>query len=184
MTKKKPGKKRVRSSSTKRGQPTKCTPERIAAIEGFVREGLGKDAAARQGGIGVATHHEWTARGRAGEEPYAEYVRRIQAASDSLQEEVSGVHMRALRSPNLQVAAPQARWMSERLWPETWGKREQVELTGKDGAPLEVAAAVAVRPLLDATDVANWPEGKLAEALAALLAAQPQPPAKGRKGRG
>src|SRR5687767_14810780 len=101
------------------GRTTKCTEAVTAAIETCVREGMGHESAARKAGIGVATFWRWMHDGAKddGAPVYREFRRRIQAASDRLEEEIASVHMLALRHSDIRVAAPQARWMGERLFP-------------------------------------------------------------------
>lgn len=162
-------KRRKQSSSNRIGRPSKCTPTLMAAIASRIRKGMGREAAARQAGIGVATFHEWMARGRAGDRPYAEFVRRIEGASDELQGEVSDALTDALRDvdrPDLRARV--AMWLAERLWPETYGRRQETRLTGHDGGAVEVKAQVAVAPLITA-DVAAGLEPEQLAALAREL---------------
>jgi hypothetical protein len=124
----------------------------IEAVADRVRNGMGKDAAAIDAGISVATLHNWLGRGRAGEAPYDEFLRRVEAASASLKREIGKVLLKGLRSRNLMVATQNARWLAERLDPDTYGRRQ--EITGKDGGPVRVEAQVAVQPLFSDQAVA------------------------------
>ena len=158
-------KKRTRSTTTKIGRPTKCTPTVIAGVAARVRAGMGREAACRKMGVAPATMREWTARGLAGEKPYADFVRGIEGASDELQEEVTTALTDALRDVDkADLRTRTAMWLAERLWPETYGKRSEVRTTGPDGGPVQVQAAVSVQPVITA-DVAA---GLDAEQLAAL----------------
>ena len=164
------GKPRTSASSTRKGRPSKCTPERIALLEGLIAGGMGREAAAREAGIGVATWHEWIGRGRAGEEPYAELVRRIEGASEGLQDEVRRVLLNGLRSPDPRIATKIAMFLSERLWPQIYGRKQ--EITGKDGGPVQVQAQVAVQPLVSDEQLRTATPEQL-EALVRGLTEQP-----------
>lgn len=167
--------KRRQSSSTRIGRPSKCTPKLVAAIADRIRKGMGRETAARQAGIGVATFHEWMARGRAGDQPYADFVRRIEGASDELQEEVSGALTDALRDVDkADLRTRTAMWLAERLWPDVYGRRSEVRTTGPDGGPVQVEAKVAVAPLITADVAAGLSPEQLAELAREFMA--------GRKG--
>jgi hypothetical protein len=128
------------------GRSTKCTPTLVKAIAERIGAGMGREAAARSVGISERSLHTWVERGRAGEEPYAQFLQRIEAASETLQGEVSKVLLKGLRSKNPHVSTKTAMWLAERLWPATYGRRSEV--TGAGGGPVQIAAAVAVAPLV------------------------------------
>lgn len=157
---------RIRSSSTKVGHPTKCTPERMADIERLIGEGIGRRAVAQKVGIGVATLCEWFARGRAGEEPYAEMVRRVEGASDDLHDEVRTGLIGDMRSDNEHIASTTRRWMAERLWPDRYGRRSEVRTTGPDGGPVQIEAKVETTLITESAVAVLSPE-QLAVALKA-----------------
>lgn len=62
------------------GRPTKLTPELQAKVVKLVRAGNYAETAALSVGITVATWTSWCARGREGEEPYAEFLAAIMRA--------------------------------------------------------------------------------------------------------
>jgi transposase len=130
----------TRSSTRKGGRSTKLTPALLKRLESLIGAGSGREAAARAVGISERTFHNWVERGRAGEEPYVQFLQRIEAASDTLQAEVGQVLIRSLRSKDLRIASKTAMWMGERLWPAKYGRRQ--EITGVNGGPLEVKATV------------------------------------------
>ncbi len=121
------------------GRPTKCTPELTERLCALLRDGLGRESAARTVGIGEATFHGWMAKGARKIKPYAEFRRRVEAASDALHAEVVEVLVaKGLRAENEDRAVRTATWMAERLWPDTWAKRTEVRATGPDGGALQV----------------------------------------------
>ena len=87
-------------------------------------------------GISRSTHYAWLERGELGEAPFSEYldaIRKAEAAS-----EVRNVAI-------IQKAADEGDWRAsitylERKFPDRWGKRERnsIELTGANGAPIEL----------------------------------------------
>lgn len=169
--KKKP--KRAQSSSTRIGRPSKCTPAVMTAIANRIRKGMGRETAARQAGIGVATFHEWMARGRAGDKPYADFVRRIEGASDELQDEVTTALTDALRDlDKADLRTRTAMWLAERLWPDVYGRRSEVRTTGPDGGPVQVQAAVTVQPVITADVAAGLDADQLAALARELMASK------------
>lgn len=42
-------------------------------------------------------------------------------------------------APDVQAAT----WMAERKWPQDWGRRTQIEVTGQDGGPIQVTSPLA-----------------------------------------
>lgn len=165
---------RTRSSSKRKGRRTGCTPTVIAAIALRVGKGMGKEAAARQAGVPAATFHEWMARGRNGEKPYAELAERIEGASSTLQEKVSDVLTNGLESDNIHVATKVGTWMAERLWPDVYGRRSEVRTTGPDGGAVkvevEVEGTLKVQPFLSADAAASLDPEQLAALAREFLA--------------
>ena len=162
-----PAKPRKRSSTTrKRGQPTKCTPERIAVLERAHQEGLGRKAAAEAAGVSPAVLYQWLARGRAGEAPYVELLERVEGGRDAVVEELHGIVLGLARSEDPHVAGTNARWLLQCLKPDVYGQKR--ELTGAKGGPVQVEAKVGA--LLSDDAVAEMDGEKLADTLAGLAA--------------
>lgn len=100
-----------------------------------IRLGNYAPTAAEYAGIGVSTHYQWLEKGKQGVTPYAEYAEAIKKAEADA--EVRNVAL-------IQEAAKKnwtaAAWYLERKHYDKWGRRDrnQIELTGKDGAPIEM----------------------------------------------
>jgi hypothetical protein len=132
-------------SKAGRGRPTKLTPTVERAVCKAVRAGNYIETAAALAGINKDTLYDWLKRGAreatridAGHEPdagEAPYVQFSDAVKKALAESESADLRRIERAGADQWQA--AAWRLERRFPDRWG-RQRVEVTGKDGGPLEV----------------------------------------------
>lgn len=105
------------------GRPTKCTPEKIAEIAGYMRDGLWAEQAACLAKIDEATYHRWVAWGKEGREPYAAFcVSLKEAEAEAERAAVGRVQLGAVgpEACNWQSAA----WYLERRYPARYGKRD------------------------------------------------------------
>lgn len=133
---------------------------------------MGREAAARSVGISERTLHSWVERGRAEEQPYLQFLQRIEAASETLQGEVSKVLLNSLRSKDLRIASKTAMWLGERLWPLTYGRRQEV--TGPKGGPVQVQAEVSVQPIVSNEALRDAAPGQVHEIILALVERPPR----------
>ena len=85
----------------KRGRPTKCTPRLIADIAERVSEGISLSRAAVGAGTSAAAVVEWTERGNAGEAPYSEFVKAVNAAEHDFERKNVEVIRRAATEPTI-----------------------------------------------------------------------------------
>lgn len=126
---------------TERGRPSKYTPERISAILDAIRLGVPRELAARASGINPDTFYTWQK-----EKPeFSDAVNEAEAKSTlALVAKVQ----KAASDGNWTAAA----WMLERRFPKQFGRldRSQVELTGKDGGPVQVSKGPDLSKLTDA----------------------------------
>lgn len=160
------------------GRQTKCTPEVAERIAEHIRAGMGRENAARLVGVHPATLHRWMAKGERNVKPYRAFRERIQQASDTLQQEVSQTFMRGLRSKHDGTAVHTAQWLAERLWPDVYGKRQELRHSGPDGGPVAVAAEVTGRVavgVFSAQDLSNMSPEQLEAALRGLGATEEEP---------
>jgi hypothetical protein len=102
------------------GRPSVLTPEVRRKLLSGLRCGLSRAAAATRAGIGARTLREWMARTDTAE-PYASLRAEIEAVEADCEARLSAVVFKAaLADPN------QARWLLERRFPQTWGRRTVV----------------------------------------------------------
>jgi hypothetical protein len=110
---------------------TSWTEELQERICRSLQAGIDVQVACSIEGIGRSTYYEWQKRGRAGEEPYAGFLAATDAAMDRVE--------RAVTSKLLKIAMEdRGNWQAAAWWlrfRKTGGK-QQVELTGAGGAPL------------------------------------------------
>lgn len=160
---KKPKRSIVRSSSKSAGRPSLFTPELQRLILTALRAGNYMNTVADAVGIGVATIHEWIARGE-GRDPdrpqtpeFAEFAAEVKkalslgeiAAIDRLQKAARGNVLRERTTvkrgnetettekyypPVWQADA----WFLERRYPDRWGRRERHEVVSPGSDRLEV----------------------------------------------
>lgn len=104
--------------------PTKLDDLRAKRICDALRAGHSYAAAARAGGIDETTLHDWRRRGRAGEEPYAQFSQRVDAADQEAEERCIQVLRNAMEGDDLRLAADTAwKWLARRR-PTTWAEQK------------------------------------------------------------
>lgn len=131
------------------GRPTKLTPELRGLICEAVQAGNYLETAARRYGLAKSTLHLWLHRGRKEverlsknprarmrkqEAPYVEFSDAIKRAEATA--EVRAVAIIALAGETQWQAMG---WYLERKHYERWGRKQNIEVTGKDGGPVKAA---------------------------------------------
>lgn len=115
------------------------TPERVDRIVQAIRGGAPRHSAAAFAGIHRATLQDWLARGHAGEQPYADFLDRVEEAEGT----------RIVKSATTISTSADWRahaWLLERWTPEFRRPPEQVELTNPDGSLQPVGVALQMTP--------------------------------------
>ena len=107
------------------GRPTLCTPEQMERLCALLREGNTRECAAKLSGIQPRTFYQWMQKGRAGQEPYAQFAHGVKDAEGQAE---------AWHIANLKVHAANtwqvSCWWLERRRPEKYGKRDiSLEIT-------------------------------------------------------
>jgi len=107
------------------GPKTKCTPEVEETIVRHIRLGGYRVHAAMAAGVSEKSFHDWMARGEAGEQPFAGFFTRVQAAlaEDALRSQA--VITRASMGPILGDWRA-ASYNLERKWPKHYGQAAMV----------------------------------------------------------
>jgi hypothetical protein len=146
----------ARSSTRKQARATECSPEAIEEIAERVRIGLPPEAAAHLAGVPV----EVLTR--------PDVAERIELARAELQEELVGVLIQSLRSDDEAIAAETARWMAERLFPDTFVRRTVIRHLGPDGGPVRIELQVTTEAQGGGAVLA-LPAGPLEAVLRAVL---------------
>ena len=138
---------------------TSCTPENVDAIiarlEGENETGLPITVSqACRGIVDRSTWQYWKEQALHGKQPYAAAVTRIDEARGALKCELIGKMLRLSRQGTSKQSTQfnGTKLLLERLFPEEFDPPKQLELSGKDGGPMqtEVVARVVVLPALDA----------------------------------
>jgi hypothetical protein len=127
--------------------------------------------AAEYAGISKSTHYNWLKLGEKGEEPYVEYLDAIKKAEAIAQVRNVGIIQEAAIKTWTAAA-----WFLERKHYNEWGRRERshIELTGANGAPIEIAQVDARAALLamlghevdaplEQTELGNEPDTSIGE---------------------
>ena len=105
------------------GRPTLCNAQVTKIVAEGLSKGLGVRASVARAAISKVTHYEWLDRGRAGEEPFANYLNVCEKAhSDFVDSKLTQID--AAADSNWQAAA----WRLERGDPEEFGRREKTDL--------------------------------------------------------
>ena len=100
------------------GRPTELTTEIAEALVNAILAGNYLAVALRAAGIANRSYSRWMSRGRAGEQPYADFRQRVERARAQAEARHVAVVTRAAIDGNWQASA----WMLEREWPDRWGR--------------------------------------------------------------
>lgn len=133
------------------GRPTKATPERIEAICHLLAKGNTRTTAAAMCDVARGTLWRWMAE----DETFRDAVEKAESdAQKTLLHRIlmsAETGMTVTRQNGDTVEYPgqwtAAAWILERRWPELYGRRDtnKVELTGRDGGPIETADVPTVK---------------------------------------
>lgn len=150
----KPKKKYIRAAEkpkyAKRGQPTKFTPKTKEKILKAIRLGLSITKACNIAGIEYNTYRNWETKALYDKEPdYVDFFQECERAKDEREAFHLNQIVQASRDGTWQASA----WFLERSLPQVYGRQNKVELTGKDGGPIQsqnmnlnVNASVEISP--------------------------------------
>jgi hypothetical protein len=128
----------VEISERKPGRPTLCTPEATAEVARYVTRGLPVKTAARAAGVSVRSINDWLVRGKAGEEPYADFYEAIELAkAEFMAVHVSVIDEAGRTKGNWQASA----WLLERR-SRAFVKKEQTEAKVEHSGNLVVEIAI------------------------------------------
>lgn len=134
----KPKKKYIRAAEkpkyAKRGQPTKFTPKTKEKILKAIRLGLSITKACNIAGIEYNTYRNWETKALYDKEPdYVDFFQECERAKDEREAFHLNQIVQASRDGTWQASA----WFLERSLPQVYGRPNKVELTGKDGGPIQ-----------------------------------------------
>jgi hypothetical protein len=123
--------KRARSANA--GRPTLCRPALVERIYSAVREGVTRRAAALACGVSSRTFHNWITRGAAGEQPFLQFVQRIERAEAEWQGELE-IQILEAGKRDWRAAA----WLLERRCAAEYSTRERAQHGDRDADPQKV----------------------------------------------
>ena len=137
----------------KTGRPTKATDETFEKIVEAVKAGVWIEQAAHLASIHPSTLYDWVSQGERAREleeltgkEMTEQELRLAEFSDTLKKARAEAEARnvaliqkAAQNGTWQAAA----WYLERSAPQRWGRKDRMELTGKDGGSLDISVSSA-----------------------------------------
>lgn len=120
------------------GRDSLFTKERQAGIIKDLAAGNNRTSAAERNGICLRTFLRWMKKGRLGKQPeYVSFVSRVKKAERDAEQKAVASIIKA----GEKIWTAHAWWL-ERKFPDQWGKRDRVELTGNRKKPVEVVEVV------------------------------------------
>lgn len=135
---------------------SKLTANRQKRICDALRQGDSRSLAAKKGGIGRRTVFEWMRKGTADDgaytdDAYGAFRMAVEHAEAEWEQTLLNRISTAAERPASWGAAA---WILERRWPDRYGasSKQQVELSGRGGGPVEVDLSVARDRLLQGID--------------------------------
>lgn len=145
------------------GRPTKLTPKVQAAICEAIREGTGREEAARLAGVSTTTFHRWMSEGATAEEgEFREFREGVLQSEAELQREAVGLLAKQLRDSDSRLAQRAAIFILTHRFRSVFSSRQ--ESSGPNGGPIEVEsragslsaeALAAMTPEQAAATIAN-----------------------------
>lgn len=131
------------------GRPTKLTKEIIEKVCAAIYAGNYAKIAAQLSGISESTYYAWLAEAeKEGCDPiFLEFSESIERAEAAAEVEAVALIRQSAKNGN----AKDAQWLLERKHGERWGRNDKLrqEITGADGAPLEVSIEMARAAVLN-----------------------------------
>ena len=114
-------------------RPTKLTPEIQARIVALLRAGNYMETAAAAAGISKQTLYDWLKRGaRTKSGQFRGFLDAVEKATAEAEARMVAIIAKASEK-QWQAAA----WHLERTKPERYGRHERVEMSGRDGGPIQ-----------------------------------------------
>lgn len=109
-------------------RPTDCTPEKTAKVCEALALGVSWAAAAAHAGLSERCVMDWCARGRDGEEPFAQFLQAATRARDGAEVRMAAIVLKSAQEGN----AAAAQWWLERRRSAEWGKRDTAVVEVQD----------------------------------------------------
>lgn len=116
--------------------------EIMGKIVASLRAGAYPETAAALAGINRDTLYDWLKKGRGDDktpprEPFATFAREVEAAMAEAELRDLEILRRAAEDGVWQASA----WRLERRWPQRWGRRQEIGITGVEG-PIEITLSL------------------------------------------
>lgn len=118
-----------------------CTPEVVELVCEALALGVSWAAAAAHAGLTERCVMEWCARGRADEEPFAQFLRDATRARDAAEVRMASIVIRAAQEGD----AKAAQWWLERRRSASWGRQDSMAVTVEKADPAAVLAAALTK---------------------------------------
>jgi hypothetical protein len=133
--------KRVGCLGDTMARPSKITRELVDKIIGIVRAGNYLETAAAAAGINKPTLRAWLKAGARSKtnDLFAQLAQGVEAATN----EAEARHVAMIAKASQAGAWQASAWYLERKFADRWG-RQRLEITGRNGAPMQVEVAKVV----------------------------------------
>lgn len=125
---------------------TKCTPEMMETIFNYIRAGLSDKDTCNLVGIDYGTFYNWIKWGEEGTEPYSSFSIGLSRARPGFKAfHIDNINKLARASEKDDVKLRASQFMLERRFPDEFGKRDNVKISGDENNPLRMAIDVAAK---------------------------------------
>ena len=127
-----------------RGRKTKLTPELLDRLSQALSAGNYVETACAYAGISQSVYYAWVTEAKKpnAKKIYMEFMDTIERAKSvaeirnlQIVQSAAQGDVNAGKNPEWRAAT----WFLERAYPRKWGRHERVELSGADGAPINLA---------------------------------------------
>lgn len=155
------------AQKNKGGRPSSMTPEIRAKLLEALRGGNYRGVACQWAGVDDSTLRRWMRKGL--DEPDSEWAKFREEVIEA--EQSAEVRAVALIMRGAESDPKHAQWWLERKFPERWGRKDRLALTGRDGG--------AIQAQVSTVDMTKLSDDELAtlEAIATRLAEPGEPEA-------
>lgn len=124
--------------------PAKLTSKVLKRICAALRRGNTRENSAELSGISPGTFFGWVRKAKEGDELYIDFFEAVKKAEAQAEDDrVARIAKAAKGSKNKPGSWQADAWWLERRRYRRWHKRESMEVTGKDGQPVQIETEVS-----------------------------------------
>ena len=123
----------------KRGRQTTYTPEKGDKLCELIAEGMSASKACKKVGVPMRTFYEWN---REHKDFSAQLTCARQDQADTFADQMCDIADDEGDVQRAKLKIDARKWVAARMKPKSWGDKQAVEHTGKDGGPIQTTTGL------------------------------------------